>query len=390
MNTVRALRGIFEEKYFRGKRQLNSKNIADTYNPSFCIDDHLTDIIWCDLCMDLGLWYDSKLYETYFPVLQHCGWIYEFNHGGVIVCDRPIRIATEDYEGFSDELSGLFTPATPDSLLQKETCQRFHAEPGTSAIEYSDGFGIYAYHGVALPEKWGKLPSDEWQPQWLLGEEDEELKKILIQVIGPERIRKALSIEAVRSLRKNKILVIDSLIDEMELESLERSITELENLLEILLTEYQTLSPLYQQKWEAILLHSRIDQDKAREAINKAYSAFNQSAPEIRFYSSAVAAEQDPDFQNQNQYRTTRQAIHRLVFWNPLGKSFRSITEMSISNKLDTNPILYSPIMKEFPEKYARCISSSSRILKDIYHIQDEYFTQFRENLLKKKIGCFE
>jgi len=39
---------------------------------------------------------------------------------------------------------------------------------GKPAIQFADGRGVYAYHGIVLPERYGKYHSDSWQTQWFL------------------------------------------------------------------------------------------------------------------------------------------------------------------------------------------------------------------------------
>ncbi|MDV2996057.1 MAG: hypothetical protein N4J56_005711 [Chroococcidiopsis sp. SAG 2025] len=92
---------------------------------------------------------------------QHCGWIYFFEET-CIICDRPSKILF-DSEG------------------------RIHGE-GKPAIQFVDGFSVYAYHGDWIPEKYGKISSKGWQSQWLLEAEDAELRQVLIQGIGYTRM----------------------------------------------------------------------------------------------------------------------------------------------------------------------------------------------------------
>ena len=50
---------------------------------------------------------------------------------------------------------------------------------------------------------------DRWQPEWLLDEENVELRRILIQQIGYERICQELNIEELNSWREYSLLIID-------------------------------------------------------------------------------------------------------------------------------------------------------------------------------------
>jgi len=103
----------------------------------------------------------QKIVESMQRLLAECGWIFMFENT-CIACDRPIKL----------------------SLARQS---RLHAL-GDSAIEFSDGYKIYAYHGVTLPEQYGPIHPDNWQAEWLLSERNAELRRILIQVIGYARI----------------------------------------------------------------------------------------------------------------------------------------------------------------------------------------------------------
>lgn len=100
-------------------------------------------------CSELkGLWETAK----------HCGWWWPFQDIAIL------------------------TPKPSAIRLDKEG--RLHAE-GLPAIAYQ-GYNIYAYHGVILPEKYGKVHPQNWQPQWLLKEKNAELRQLIIQIIGGE------------------------------------------------------------------------------------------------------------------------------------------------------------------------------------------------------------
>ena len=53
--------------------------------------------------------------------------------------------------------------------LSLDSEQRLHAE-AEPAITWGNGYGLYCYHGVTLPEKYGKLPPREWQAQFRVGD----------------------------------------------------------------------------------------------------------------------------------------------------------------------------------------------------------------------------
>ena len=101
-----------------------------------------------------------------------------------IVCDRP-------------------------SLLSFDNQNRLHAE-GEPAIQFTDGYSLYAYHGVTLPEKYGISSPQEWQAKWLLEEDNAELRRVLIQGIGYTRIIQQLQATELDSYQEYTLLKIDN------------------------------------------------------------------------------------------------------------------------------------------------------------------------------------
>src|SRR6476469_1426791 len=116
-------------------------------------------------------------------LFEHCGWIFPFEKF-CAVCDRPRH-------------------------LRFDSQHRLHAE-GEPAIEFADGWNFYYYHGVRLPEEYGKVHPNQWQSQWLLAEENAELRRVLIQGIGYDRICQELSAEQIDSWQEYSLLKIDN------------------------------------------------------------------------------------------------------------------------------------------------------------------------------------
>jgi Leucine Rich repeats (2 copies) len=116
-------------------------------------------------------------------LLEHCGWIFPFEKI-CAVCDRPCH-------------------------LRFDSQNRLHAE-AEPAIEFADGWNFYYYHGVRLPEKYGQIHPNQWQSQWLLSEDNAELKRVLIQGIGYDRIIQELSAQQIDSWQEYALLRIDN------------------------------------------------------------------------------------------------------------------------------------------------------------------------------------
>lgn len=149
-----------------------------------------TDILcwecgWFDFCVSVSE--ENHLeWEIYQNLLRHCGRIYAYKEA-CLVCDRPTKLS------FNNQ-------------------NRLHAE-AEPAIEFADGFKAYAHHGVHLPERYGKIPPQQWQAQWLLEENNAELRRVLIQGIGYTRIIEELQATELDTWQEYTLLKIDNNVD---------------------------------------------------------------------------------------------------------------------------------------------------------------------------------
>lgn len=125
-------------------------------------------------------------WEIYQSLILNCGWII-FGKNVCLVSEHPIKL-------FFDNENLLHADAKP-------------------AIEYADGIKVYAYHGMIIPEKYGKHHPQQWQPSWLLQEQNAELRKILIQEIGYSRIVEELQAIELDSYEEYTLLKINLDID---------------------------------------------------------------------------------------------------------------------------------------------------------------------------------
>ena len=140
-----------------------------------------------DFCFSvLNCTYEQKKGEALQSLVKECGWIFPYEKI-CIVCDRP-RVLS-----FDDE-------------------QHLHAE-GAPAIQFADGFSVYAYHGVELPEKYGVLHPNHWQAKWLLEEDNAELRRVLIQGIGYSRICQEWQAAELDFWQEYTLLKIDDDVD---------------------------------------------------------------------------------------------------------------------------------------------------------------------------------
>jgi internalin A len=148
--------------------------------------DLVKEIHWTEFFISkFGVTLDLKAQELIRckqQLFEHCGWILPFEKI-CLVCDRPLH-------------------------LRFDAENRLHAE-GEPAIAFADGYSLYFHHGVKLPEKYGKVHPDRWQAQWLLSEENAELRRLLIQRIGYDRICQELEVTELDSWQEYTLLSIE-------------------------------------------------------------------------------------------------------------------------------------------------------------------------------------
>jgi hypothetical protein len=137
-----------------------------------------------DFCISvLNLAHDHNAWLAYKSLMSEGGYIFAFEKI-CLVSDRPIKHSIDSEE-------------------------RLHAE-AEPAIEFSDGFfRKYVYHGVEIPEKYGRLHPHQWQAKWLLEEKNAEVRRLLIQEIGYDRICSELQATQLDSEQEYTLLRID-------------------------------------------------------------------------------------------------------------------------------------------------------------------------------------
>ena len=94
------------------------------------------------------------------------------------------------------------------NILRRDANGRLHASDGKMALEYPDGWGVYAFHGARLPRKYGSVNSERWEPKWFLEEKNAELRRCLIQGIGYSRLCHGLNAKKIDSWREYELLRI--------------------------------------------------------------------------------------------------------------------------------------------------------------------------------------
>jgi hypothetical protein len=152
-----------------------------------CPESLASQAALCDFCFSvLDYSGDRTFWDALYDLLAYCGWVYPFE-SIVLICDRPHRRSTNPQ-------------------------QQLHAE-GRPAIEYADGFSVYAYRDVRLPQKYGKLYPNQWRAEWLLSEKDHQLRQILMCGIGYDRLMQELPVVELDSWQNYTLFRINAPID---------------------------------------------------------------------------------------------------------------------------------------------------------------------------------
>jgi hypothetical protein len=135
----------------------------------------------------LNCFCNQSQWQAFQVLVKHGGWIFPYEKI-CFVCDRPLH-------------------------LRFDNQNRLHAE-GEPAIEFTDGYSLYSYHGVTLPEKYGKIQPHQWPATWLLTEKNAELRRVLIQGIGYARICQELKAIELNDWYEYTLLKIDVDVDD--------------------------------------------------------------------------------------------------------------------------------------------------------------------------------
>jgi internalin A len=176
------------EKYDRSERMMGKVfpahlfHLSSPESPTTLFKEiYLTEFCISSLGVNISE-KEQEIVRSQKQLFEHCGWIFSFEKF-CAVCDRPRH-------------------------LRFDSQNRLHAE-GEPAIEFADGWNFYYYHGVRLPEKYGKFHPNKWQSHWLLAEKNVEIRRVLIQGIGCDRICQELSAKQRDSWQEYTLLQID-------------------------------------------------------------------------------------------------------------------------------------------------------------------------------------
>lgn len=143
--------------------------------------------IWSDFLISvLACQHDKNKWQILQSLALDCGWFFPFENI-CLLCDRPLNFSVDNQ-------------------------QRLHGE-GKPAVEFADGFKVYAHQGVILPETYGKILPSEWRCEWLLSETNAELRRVLLQGIGYDRLCQELQVKTIDSWQEYDLLETNSEVD---------------------------------------------------------------------------------------------------------------------------------------------------------------------------------
>ncbi|MBD0313456.1 MAG: leucine-rich repeat domain-containing protein, partial [Microcoleus sp. T3-bin5] len=188
-STLSSLMYELVDSYVRSERTMGNVfpndllSLKSPENPTALFKEiYLTQLYISSLGLNLSQ-KAQEILRSQKLLFEDCGWIFPFEKI-CFVCDRPRH-------------------------LRFDSQNRLHAE-GEPAIEFADGWKIYYYHGVKLPEEYGQLHPNQWQSQWLLAEENAEVRRVLIHGIGYDRLCQELSAKQIDSWQEYALLQIDN------------------------------------------------------------------------------------------------------------------------------------------------------------------------------------
>ncbi len=100
----------------------------------------------------------------------------------------------------------------PVMRIEDDWLHQLHAD-GEPAVQWSDWECYYFWHGTEIPQKYGAVLSHNWRSQWLLEESNAELRRVLIQGIGYDRIVQGLEAVELDAWREYSLLKIQADVD---------------------------------------------------------------------------------------------------------------------------------------------------------------------------------
>ena len=115
-------------------------------------------------------------------ISKFCGWWWPFENA-VIFTEKPIE-------------------------LHRDARNRLHNLDGY-AVSYSDGWGVYAIHGVRVPEKYILTPAEKIDPKEVLAEPNAEVRTAVIKKCGFQHFLKHLKSKKISMSENGKAELLE-------------------------------------------------------------------------------------------------------------------------------------------------------------------------------------
>ena len=157
-------------------------------NPPVIISNLAISCTWLDFAFAvLNYPHNSQQWTALQGLVKYCGEIFAVDDF-CIVCERPTKIIVNENN-------------------------QIHGE-GEAALEFADGFTVYAHSDTPLPEKYGAIHPSQWQAQWVLEERNSQIQEILIKEIGAVRLCQELSWMEVDAIAEYTLLKSEKLVSQ--------------------------------------------------------------------------------------------------------------------------------------------------------------------------------
>jgi hypothetical protein len=165
------------------------KTLRHLSNNCFSADFLIARVVWLDFCIaELSCEVNQTHWQLFQSLVEDLRYQVIFPFSNIcFVCEQPTQLRLDEQ-------------------------MQFHAD-GIPAIDYADGYKLYVHHGIPIPKEYGEVLSELWQPQWLLKERNSEVRRILIQSIGYERVCQELEAETIDTWREYQLLRLKGLTD---------------------------------------------------------------------------------------------------------------------------------------------------------------------------------
>lgn len=95
-------------------------------------------------------------------------------------------------------------------FVGRDQQRRLHAAEGP-AMRWEDGWKIYSWHGIAVPENWIMQP-DQISRDDFMAETNAERRRALVEIIGSDRLASLLDLVEVSRERRHPELAEDVLL----------------------------------------------------------------------------------------------------------------------------------------------------------------------------------